>query len=61
MPEADTHWKPLYTIGAVAALVQLAAILTYAVAVATLGPKPARAEEFFAVQQSSRLASVVRT
>ena len=43
MPDADTNWKPLYTIGAVAALVQLAAVLAYAVALATLGPSlPAR-------------------
>ena len=57
---ANPNWKPLYTIGAVAALVQLAAVLAYAVALATLGPKPASVEEFFAVQQSSRLSSVLR-
>ena len=39
---------------------QLAAVLTYAVALAVLGPKPVSAEEFFAIQQSSRLASVLR-
>ena len=60
MADADTNWKPLYRIGAVAALVQLAAVLAYAVALAVLGPKPVSAEEFFAIQQSSRLASVLR-
>ena len=54
------HWKNLYTIGAVASLLQLGVILAYMVVVATLGPRITSAEEFFAVQQTNLLASLVR-
>ncbi len=40
----ETNWKPLYTIGAIAALVQFTAILAYTVALALLGPKPSSAK-----------------
>jgi hypothetical protein len=53
-------WKNLYTIGGVAALLQLTAILAYAVASATLGPKPVSTAEYFALQQTNRLASLLR-
>ncbi|MBN1428809.1 MAG: hypothetical protein JXB07_10520 [Anaerolineae bacterium] len=52
--------KRLYTIGAAASLLQLVVILTYSVVTAALGPRLTSAEEFFAVQQSSRLASLLR-
>jgi hypothetical protein len=57
---ADPRWKNLYTIGAIAALLQLAAILALIVVQAALGPKPASAEEYFVVQQSSALAAMLR-
>lgn len=52
--------KRLYTIGAAASLLQLVVILTYSVVTAALGPRITSAEEFFTVQQSSRLVSLVR-
>lgn len=57
---AETNWKSLYTIGGVAALLQLASILVYAVVMAVLGSKPTSAAEYFALQQTDRLASVLR-
>ncbi len=54
------NWKNLYIIGGIAALVQLAAILAYTLALAVLGPKPASAGEYFAIQESSPLASMLR-
>ena len=56
----NVNWKQLYIIGAVATLVQLVAILAYTIAMATLGPKPASIEEYFAIQQVNLLASVLR-
>jgi hypothetical protein len=53
-------WQQLYRIGAAAALVQLAAILSYIIALAVLGPKPADIEEYFALQQADRLGSWLR-
>ncbi len=58
---ADSNWKSLYTIGGAAALFQLVSIVSYSVILAVLGPKPASAEEFFAVYQSSRLAAIFRS
>jgi hypothetical protein len=52
--------KNLYTIGGIAALIQLAAILSYTVALAMLGPKPASIEDYFLVHQGSKLAAVLR-
>ncbi len=57
---ADPRWKGLYGIGGAAALMQLAAILSLIIAQATLGPKPASVEEYFAIQQSNRLAAMLR-
>ena len=54
------RWKDLYTIGGVAALLQLSAILTMTVVRVVLGPKPAGAEEYFVIQQGSRLAAMLR-
>jgi hypothetical protein len=56
----DFNWKSLYIIGGIAALAQLAAILTYSIALGLLGPKPASVEEYFLLQQTNRLASVLR-
>ena len=50
----------LYKIGGVAALLQLVAILTYAVVTAVLGPKPTSATDYFAIHQSSLLAAFLR-
>ena len=54
------NWKSFYTVGGVAALLQLASILAYTIALAALGPKPVSAEEYFAIQQTNRLASMLR-
>ncbi len=56
----EITWSSLYRIGGIAALLQLAALLAYTVALAVLGPKPGSAAEFFASQQSSRLATMLR-
>jgi hypothetical protein len=53
-------WKNLYTIGGAAALVQLAAVLSMIPIQMALGPKPASIEEYFAVQQNSTLAALLR-
>lgn len=52
--------KSLYTIGGIAALLQLVTILTYSVVTTILGPKPATAEEYFAIHQFSPLTSLLR-
>lgn len=54
------NWKSLYTIGGAAALLQLVTILAMIIARAVLGPKPASVEEYFAIQQSSPLAAMLR-
>jgi hypothetical protein len=56
----SNDWKNLYIIGGIAALVQLAAILIYTVAMVVLGPKPTSVEEYFMLQHSNRMASVLR-
>ncbi len=58
---AEPNWKSLYTIGGVAALLQLASILVYTVVMAALGSKPTSAAEYFALQQTNLLASVLRS
>ncbi len=52
--------KSLYRIGGTAALLQLAAILGYAVIAVVLGPKPAGAEAYFAVYLESPTAAALR-
>lgn len=60
-PETSTsNRKSLYTIGGVAAILQLITILTYSVLIAVLGPKPTSAEEYFAIYQASPLEAVLR-
>jgi len=52
--------KSIYRIGGVAAFLQLAAILSYAVVIAMLGPKPVSSEEYYSVFQSSPLNAFFR-
>ena len=52
--------KSLYTIGGIAALVQLAAILSAIVVAVIFGARPTNAEEFFAIQHSNPLAALLR-
>jgi hypothetical protein len=54
------NMKNLYTIGGIAALVQLAAILSTIVVAAILGSRPTSAEEFFTIQHSNPLAALLR-
>jgi hypothetical protein len=55
-----SNLKGLFAIGGVAALLQLTTILAMAIVMATLGQKPTSAEEYFTIQQGSRLASILR-
>ena len=57
---ADIHYKNLYYIGGVAAFLQLASIIAYAMIIAVMGPKPTTAVEYFAIYESSPLALVLR-
>ncbi len=57
---ADPRWKDLYKIGGVVTLLQLGAIFAAMVVMAALGPRITSAEEFFTLQQSHLLASLVR-
>ena len=60
-PELSTsNMKSLYTIGSVAAILQLITILTYSVLIGVLGPKPTSAEEYFAIYQASPLEAILR-
>ena len=56
----SSNRKRLYIIGAVAALLQLAAILGYSIALGVLGPKPTTATGYFAIYQESPLEMVLR-
>ncbi|KAA3660620.1 MAG: hypothetical protein DWQ04_18885 [Chloroflexi bacterium] len=60
--KSDFSWSfpSLYKIGGIAAFLQLASILTLAIAMAVLGPKPTSAEAYFMVQQSSKITAVLR-
>jgi len=60
--EIGLNWTfpSLYKIGGIAAFLQLASILTLAIAMAVLGPKPTSAEEFFMVQQGGEITAVLR-
>ncbi len=55
-----SNWKKLYSIGGIAALIQLASILTYTVVVAVLGAPPASVEEYFAAFQNAPVATLFR-
>ncbi len=56
----NTNTKSLFTIGWMAALLQLISIVTYSVVLAVLGPKPTSAEQYFALQQSDPLRALLR-
>ncbi len=53
-------WKSLYTVGGIAALIQLTAILIYTVVIAVLGTPPASVEEHFAAFQSAPVETMFR-
>jgi hypothetical protein len=57
---SDSNWKNLYTIGGVAALLQLGAVLVIIVVTATLGLKPATVQEYFSVLQANKLVGILR-
>jgi len=57
---AESDSRSLYTIGGVTALLQPLTIVAFTVVIATLGPQPDSAEEWFAIQQSSRLEAMLR-
>ena len=52
--------KSIYRIGAYAALLQLGSILVLLLVEIFVGPKPATAEEYFAIHESSRFAAIMR-
>jgi len=58
----ETNFKPklLYTIGGIATLVQLSAILASIVVAVVFGPRPTSATEFFAIQQANPLAALLQ-
>ncbi len=57
---SSNNLKKLYNIGAVTSALQLVVILIYMILAAILGPRITSAQEFFAVQQSSVLVSLLR-
>ena len=57
---AESDSRSLYTIGGVTALLQPLTIVAFTVVIAVLGPQPDSAEEWFAIQQSSRLEAMLR-
>ena len=52
--------KSIFVIGSSSAILQLAAILGYSVALAVLGPTPTSAAEYFAIYQESPLEMILR-
>ena len=56
----DRSMRSLYTIGGIAAILQLVTILGYSVAIGVLGAKPTNAEGFFIVYERSPLEMVLR-
>lgn len=58
--EPSHEVRSLYRIGGTAALLQLFAILGYAVAAAVLGPKPVDAQAYFTVYLESPVAAALR-
>lgn len=57
---AESDARSLYTIGGVTALLQPLTIVAFTIVIAVLGPKPSSAEEWFAIQQTSRLEAFLR-
>jgi hypothetical protein len=60
MNGTNSSLKNLYTIGGIAAILQLVAILSFSVVMGVLGPKPTSAEEYFAMYQNDRLQAFLR-
>lgn len=60
MDHSELNHKLIYRIGAIAAILQLAAILGYSIALAILGPKPVTASDYFTIQQTSKAAVFLR-
>ena len=56
----STTLKALYTIGGVAAILQLIVILVYSVLLGVLGPKPVSAAEYFSIYQSSKVQAFLQ-
>jgi hypothetical protein len=56
----DSRWRGLYRAGSLAALVQMACIVTMLTVFFTLGPEPTTAEEYFAVLNGDRLVGLLR-
>jgi hypothetical protein len=56
----EANWKSLYTIGGVAAILQLVSILAYSIVIGVFGQKPTSAAGYFAIHQSSPLEAFFR-
>lgn len=52
-------WQPLYRLGGAAALLQLVAIIAYAIVIGIYGDAPDNAAEFFALQEVNRMAALL--
>ena len=53
-------WKNLYTIGGIAALLQLGIVLLIIIVTATLGTRPVEVQEFFEMYQNNKLAGFLQ-
>lgn len=60
MNQTNFNPKSLYLIGGVSALAQLASILALIVVQAALGPKPAGADEYFAIYEQNPFEMLLR-
>jgi hypothetical protein len=56
----ESNLKSLYTLGGIAAILQLIAILSYSILVGLLGPKPVSAAEYFDAYQNSPMGAFLR-
>jgi hypothetical protein len=57
---AASEWKTLGRLGGVAALIQLACVLTTIIVAFTVGVEPKTADEYFTVLQNDRLVGLLR-
>jgi hypothetical protein len=57
----DANGKRLFFIGGVAALLQLACVLSYIIVSVTLGPKPGTVEEYFILLQANPIVALLRS
>ena len=58
--DSEANWKSLYTVGGVAALLQLAAVLAMIAIIPSLGARPTSVQEYFTVYGSSKLVGILR-